>query len=108
MIKFNANRLGLAALGAIVLMPLVIHVASATAVRVCGERLKMTKFLTGKYQESPRAVGVSSTGKTVLEVYTSSEGSWTLLMTTTTGVTCIMGAGHSWQDKDLTENFPKS
>ena len=77
-------------------------------VRVCGERVKMAKMLTGKYQEQPRAIGVSSTGKSLLEVYTSSEGSWTVLMTTAQGMACIMGAGHSWQDKDPVQFMPKS
>lgn len=108
MIKFNPGKVCLVALCAIALAPLMMSVTSEAGVRVCGERLKMTKFLTGKYQESPKAVGVSSTGKSVLEIYTSSEGSWTVLMTTTTGVACIMGAGHSWQDRDQLDNFPKS
>ena len=68
----------------------------------------MTKMLSGKYQEKPKAIGVSSTGKTVLEVFTSSEGSWTLLLTTAKGMTCIMGAGHSWQDQDQTKYLPKT
>lgn len=96
------------ALAATVLLPFVMVSESAAAMRVCGERVKMTKMLSGKYQEMPKAIGVSSTGKSVLEVYTSSEGSWTLLLTTAKGMTCIMGAGHSWQDKDQTEFLPKT
>ena len=90
------------ALAAAVLMPAAMVSESAAAMRVCGEWVKMTKMLSGKYQEKPKAVGVSSTGKSVLEVYTSTEGSWTLLLTTAKDMTCIMGAGHSWQDKDQT------
>lgn len=78
------------------------------ATRVCGERAKLTKFLNGKYKENPRAMGVSSTGKAVLEVYTSIEGSWTVLLTTAKGMTCIVSAGHSWQDQDMAQYLPKS
>ena len=95
-------------LAAGVLAPVTVISESAAAMRVCGERVKMTKMLSGKYQEKPKAIGVSSTGKSVLEVYTSSEGSWTLLLTTAKGMTCIMGAGHSWQDKDQTAFLPKT
>lgn len=98
----------LTALGSALLLPLIMVSESAAAVRVCGERVKMTKLLSGKYKEMPRAIGVSSTGKSVLEVYTSTEGSWTVLMTTAKGMACIMGAGHSWQDKDQTQYLPKS
>ena len=109
-----SKRIGLtaltAAMGAALLLPFLAIGESQARVRVCAERVKMTKFLTGKYQETPRAVGVSSTGKAVLEIYTSSEGSWTVLLTTAKGVACIMGAGHSWQDKhqDQVQFFPKS
>ena len=82
--------------------------AAWSAPRVCGERAKMTKFLAGKYQENPRAIGVVATGKSVIEIYTSQKGSWTVLMTSAAGLTCIMGAGHSWQDKDQTAYLPKS
>lgn len=92
---------------AIAAMVFASSVAEA-GTRVCGERTKLTKFLNGKYKENPRAVGVSSTGKAVLEVYTSLEGSWTVLLTTAKGMTCIMGAGHSWEDKDMAQYLPKS
>ena len=96
------------ALATALLLPTMIVSEGTAAMRVCGERVKMTQMLSGKYQEMPKAIGVSSTGKSVLEVYTSSEGSWTLLLTTAKGVTCIMGAGHSWQDKDQTAFLPKT
>ena len=76
--------------------------------RVCGERAKMTKFLMKRYKETPRAMGVASSGKSVMEIYTSEKGSWTVLMTTAKGVTCIMGAGHSWEDRDKLAYLPKS
>lgn len=76
--------------------------------RVCGERAKMTKFLMKRYKETPRAMGVASSGKSVMEIYTSDKGSWTVLMTTAKGVTCIMGAGHSWEDRDKLAYLPKS
>ena len=109
-IKKKLARMGLVAgmAAAAVLLPLAMVNESSAMVRVCGERVKMTKMLSGKYQEKPKAIGVSATGKSVLEVFTSSEGSWTLLMTTAKGMTCIMGAGHSWQDQDQTKFLPKT
>jgi len=103
-----SNSMRLAAFGAVFVVCFAMVSESWAAVRVCGERIKMAKMLTGKYQEMPRAIGVSATGKSLLEVYTSSEGSWTVLLTTAKGVACIMGAGHSWQDKDQVQYLPKS
>jgi hypothetical protein len=64
----------------------------------CGDRTALLKALSEKYKEAPRALGLSSSGKAVFEVYTSKAGTWTIVMTTTTGVTCIMAAGHSWEE----------
>ena len=76
--------------------------------RVCGERAKMTKFLMKRYKETPRAMGVASSGKSVMEIYTSDKGSWTVLMTTAKGVTCIMGAGRDWQESSKMATGPKT
>ena len=65
----------------------------------CGDREFLLKALGDKYKETPRAIGLSSSGKAVFEVHTSKTGTWTIVMTTTKkGVTCIMAAGHSWED----------
>ena len=64
----------------------------------CGDRTALLKALSDKYKEAPRALGLSSSGKAMFEFYTSKKGTWTILMTTTKGVTCIMAAGHSWEE----------
>ncbi|MCY6382993.1 hypothetical protein [Hoeflea prorocentri] len=64
----------------------------------CGDRTSLLKALSDKYKEAPRALGLSSSGNAMFEVYTSKKGTWTILMTTTKGVTCIMAAGHSWEE----------
>ena len=68
--------------------------------RVCGERDSLAKFLKKRYGELPTAMGVASTNKSVMEIYVSEKGTWTVLMTVTTGMACIMGAGHSWEKRE--------
>ncbi|MCP4316716.1 MAG: hypothetical protein GY789_12075 [Hyphomicrobiales bacterium] len=72
----------------------------------CGDRTALLKALSEKYKESPRALGLSSSGKAVFEVYVSKTGTWTIVMTTTTGVTCIMAAGHSWEEAPTVDGEP--
>ncbi|MDA4845976.1 hypothetical protein [Hoeflea poritis] len=72
----------------------------------CGDRIGILKSLASKYKESPRALGLASTGRAVFEVYTSKTGTWTILMTTTTGMTCIMAAGRSWEEYDQHYHVP--
>lgn len=74
----------------------------------CGERTSLIKVLNDKYKEKPRALGLSTKGTAMFEIYTSKTGTWTIVMTTTTGATCIMAAGHSWEDALQVAEGPQS
>ncbi|MDD9909280.1 MAG: hypothetical protein OXR62_06265 [Ahrensia sp.] len=104
----NAIKLGLAL--TVFATGVAVGGSSEAAGRVCGDRTKMTEFLKKRYKEVPSAMGVASSGKTVMEVFTSKKGSWTVLMTTAQGVACIMGTGHSWAEtkQDELAFLPKS
>ena len=64
---------------------------------VCGKRDAIQKILNDRYQESSRGVGLVS-DKGVVELYISESGTWSILMTLATGSTCIIAAGHTWQE----------
>ena len=67
--------------------------ASAT----CTERKAAIRHLEGKFSEVPEAVGLTNTGA-MLEVLTSDAGrSWTILITTPDGTTCLIAAGEAWR-----------
>ncbi|MCR9136451.1 MAG: hypothetical protein NXI27_10685 [Alphaproteobacteria bacterium] len=92
--KTVARTLGIALGSAL----LAFTTQGQAAAMQCGDRTALLKVLNEKYKEQPRALGLSSTGKAMFEVYTSKTGTWTIIMTTTSGVTCIMAAGHSWEE----------
>ena len=64
----------------------------------CGDRDKIIKVLRKDYKEAPLAMGLSQKSTEAFEIFTSEEGSWTVMMTMSNGTTCIMAAGHSWQN----------
>ncbi len=64
---------------------------------VCGERTKFLSHLGKNHKESPTAMGVTASGR-VLEVLTSSDGTWTILITHPNGVTCMITAGQAWEN----------
>ena len=66
---------------------------------VCGPRAALLAQLTARYGEQPRHLGLAGNGS-VLEVLTSSSGSWTILLTTPTGRSCLLAAGRHWQDRE--------
>jgi hypothetical protein len=70
--------------------------ASAQQQMVCGERQHLVSHLGRAYSEQPANVGVAATGNLV-EVLTSENGTWTILVTDPKGVTCVVAAGESWE-----------
>ena len=70
----------------------------------CGTRGEIVKMLGSKYHERPRALGIANQAN-LLEVYTSTSGSWTILLTKPQGVSCIIGTGQSWEDVPPTKEL---
>ena len=62
---------------------------------MCGERAAIIDQLKTKYQEARQAVGLISNNGAA-ELYVSEKGTWTMLVTTASGKSCIIAAGHSW------------
>lgn len=64
----------------------------------CGEREMIVERLASKYGETRQSAGLNQNNGMV-EVFASEEtGTWTILVTMPTGVSCLMAAGRDWQD----------
>lgn len=68
----------------------------AFAEQLCGERGLILKQLAGQYSEKPQAMGLSSDGKLV-EVLVSSEGSWTILVSSPNKLSCLAATVENWE-----------
>ncbi len=63
----------------------------------CGPRADVLKQLSSTYREAPVAVGIGSNGR-LLEVVASVDGAtWTVLVTSTDGISCMMMSGETWE-----------
>ena len=71
----------------------------ANAQQMCGKRTEVVHSLGAKYKEATTGVGLVNNGM-VVEVLTSVTGSWTILMTRTNGVACVLATGESWEAVD--------
>ncbi len=71
--------------------------ASATqAQSVCMPRQNVIEQLGKQYSEAPIARGLASSGGMV-EVFSSPDGeTWTLLLTSPQGISCMMSEGQAW------------
>jgi hypothetical protein len=65
----------------------------------CASRGKLIETLSSKFSEAPVAMGLSNSGG-VVEILTSPGGdTWTIIVTTPDGMSCMIAAGESWEDK---------
>jgi len=71
----------------------------------CAERAGMVPVLEDKYGETQRSVGLVNP-VTVVELFFSSGGSFTLLLTNVQGQSCIMISGTQWQDVPPPQRLP--
>jgi len=64
----------------------------------CGDRGDLVSQLKDKYHESQTGFGMTGNGS-VVELLTSDNGSWTLVLTFPNGRSCMMAAGEGWDMK---------
>ena len=79
-----------------VLGGILAAVAPAHSATICGNRAKLVSALSRDYSEQPTFEALTSDGR-LMEVLTSSKGTWTVLLTTPSGRTCVVAAGTAWE-----------
>jgi hypothetical protein len=72
-----------------------VGVASAAA--PCGNHDAIAKSLTTKFKEARRIMGVVN-ARAVMEIFMSPQGTWTVVVTDTNGLACIIATGQDWQE----------
>ena len=71
--------------------------APAFAQSACLPHGKLVELLDVRYSEQRVAIGLESNGR-LFEVFATDDGStWTLIITTPDGASCVVGAGIAWQ-----------
>ena len=69
----------------------------ASAAAPCGNHDALAKSLNTKFKEARRVMGVVN-ARSVMEIFMSPQGTWTVLVTDTTGTACIIASGQDWQE----------
>ena len=58
---------------------------------------KLTQMLDGRYAEKPVAFGLEASGR-LFEVFAAEDGAtWTMVITTPEGASCVVAVGEEWQ-----------
>ncbi|MGI9434587.1 MAG: hypothetical protein ACR2Q4_07145 [Geminicoccaceae bacterium] len=95
----KALRMAVLTLGAAVLVSATALLATpeAAAQQMCLIRDDAIEQLGKKHGETVTARGLTQKGRAMIELLTSEQGSWTLVITDVNGRSCIIGVGEAWQ-----------
>ena len=85
---------------AVLLTGMFVAPAPAQAQLACETRDKIAKTLKQDYAETPVSAGLDNDGR-MIEVFASHEGSWTILLTMPTGVSCLLATGKNWTRREI-------
>ena len=91
--KFSFRWIRIAVIGTV----LALSTLSAQAQLVCGGRDDVVAGLAQAFQQ--RQIGYGVVGQTaIVEIYVSTNGAWTLLITDVNGQSCILAIGEGWEN----------
>jgi len=82
--------------------PLLGLTTPSYANSVCENRESIVVKLQEMYNESHVASGLES-GSKMVEIWTGENGSWTILITRASGISCVVASGNNWmslEDED--------
>ncbi len=91
----------LARLGAAagLLLATAAHAAAEAQARACADRASIIERLETQFGEVRQAMGLNR-ANAVVEVFASAEtGTWTILVTTPNGMSCLIATGELWESQ---------
>ena len=69
---------------------------AAQAQQLCLPHEEAISRLQEYHGETAKGLGLGNRGESVMELFTSKKGSWTILVTRTNGLSCIAASGENW------------
>ncbi|PCH70282.1 MAG: hypothetical protein COC12_08440 [Rhodobacteraceae bacterium] len=90
----------LVALIALAIWVALLGQAQAQGTRNCAPREMVMEKLQGKYGETPRMIALGLNGAVVEVLAAAGGGTWTIVVTTPAGITCLIAAGTDFEALD--------
>ncbi len=83
--------------GAVLATVVAIGLSAGPAVaQACSKHEDIVEKLKGKFQEKQLGYGLIG-NKAIMEIYASKKGSWTIIVTRSNGMSCVIAAGTDWE-----------
>ena len=73
----------------------------------CADRHVLVDKLETEHAETQRGAGLTADGR-VIEIFASSSGAWTLLLTRPDGTACVVSYGEAWHLAPVKDKRPVS
>ncbi len=72
---------------------------------MCGARRDLIDQLEKQYDEKRAVFGLKSKGR-LIEVFVGPSGSWTILTSDPTGISCVLDSGEGWRPVATPQDEP--
>lgn len=93
---------------AITILGLAFTPFGASAAPQCDTRENVIAVLASKYKEMPVALGVTHNGGLVEVLITESGSTWSIIVTTPDGLSCLVAAGEGWKTMQAVAMDPEA
>ena len=101
-------RLGLAACACLAVLAASPAVTSVPAEAAqCGRADQIVSYLSKKYKEQVKGMGVVGS-KGFMQLFVAESGTWTVLLTSPEGISCIVAAGDNFETIPLAAVEPNA
>jgi len=78
-------------------VPFAAIAMPAFAEQVCASRDTLVGSLSSDFAEKPAALGMGDDGNLVELLTTKDGATWTILITTPDGISCVVATGQAWE-----------
>jgi hypothetical protein len=81
---------------------LFVAMSTAAAQNICAKREEVIQRLWDRWQEKLVANGLSNDNR-LIELFVAENGSWTVIISDSTGRSCVASAGQNWTARESEE-----
>jgi len=85
---------------------LLLAASPASAMQACTTHDDAAKRLETQFDEKVIGRGLANAGKTMIELFVSQGGTWTVVVSAPDGKSCILASGDSWHDLPVLAGDP--
>ncbi len=86
----------------------LLQSASAMALGPCEQRENLLSALAERYREVPIALGVTNSGSLVEVLQSRASGTWTIIVTSPQGISCLVFSGDGWRERAQSVAEPRA